>query len=130
MNAIARDPHVSTSPATRLNAQELAFKQRLDGLPEFAMCGYQTGEMRTFRGIVIRKGGSVRGLWSYADGHYRWLPVSCNSETYVTAIPDRALRHMMLLVLKQLLVRRAVRRTPHVVEADVAATDRIYLGLA
>lgn len=97
-------------PHTRLNAHEIAFKQRLDALPEFAMAGYQTGEMRTFHGVVIRRSGSVRGLWTHADGHYRWLPVACNSEPYATASSDRALRHMMLLVLKGLLLRQSIRK--------------------
>ena len=113
----------SATAQTRLNSQEYAFKQRLDALPEFAMCGYQTGEMRTFRGVVIRRSGSVRGLWSFADGHYRWLPVACNSEPYATASGDRAVRQMMLIVLKQLLIRRAVRRT-----SSVSDTSELLLA--
>lgn len=103
---------------TRLNAQELELRSRLDALAEFSLAGYQTGEMRTFRGIVVRRGGSVRGLWSFVDGHYRWLPVACNSEAYATSSIDRAMRHMMLLVLKALLVRRSVRRTPSMMDAQ------------
>jgi hypothetical protein len=98
---------------TRLSSQELALKKRLEQLPEFALAGYQVLENRTVRGVLVRRGGSVRGLWTYADGHYRWIPVGCNSEPYATSHEDRALRHMMLLVLRGLLVRRAVRKTVH-----------------
>lgn len=108
--------------STRLNTQEIELRSRLDALPEFSLAGYQTGEMRTFRGIVIRRGGSVRGLWSFVDGHYRWLPVACNSEAYATASIDRALRHTMLLILKALLVRRSVRRTA---QGEPMSVDRI-----
>lgn len=106
------ESNATASPAySRLNIQELAFKTRLESLPEFDMAGYQAVEMRTFRGVVIRRAGNVRGLWTFADGHYRWIPVGCNSEPYATAHDDRAVRHMMLLVLKGLLLRRAVRKT-------------------
>lgn len=101
----------STLAHSRLNAQEQAFKARLENIPEFELAGYQAVEMRTFRGVVVRRAGSVRGLWTFADGHYRWVPVGCNSEPYATTHEDRALRHMMVLVLKGLLVRRAVRKT-------------------
>lgn len=106
---------------TRLNPQEERFKARLEGLPEFAMAGYQTTEMLTFRGVVIRRTGSVRGLWSYHEGHYRWTPVACRSQGFATPCPDRALRHMMLIVLKSLLVRRAVRRTSVALEDEPAS---------
>lgn len=111
---MSNDFQINTSAVlahSRLNVQEQAFKSRLENLSEFDMAGYQAVEMRTFRGVVIRRAGSVRGLWTFADGHYRWVPVGCKSEPYATAHEDRAVRHMMLLVLKGLLVRRAVRRT-------------------
>jgi hypothetical protein len=107
----AQNNGTATPAHSRLNTQELAFKTRLERLPEFDLAGYQAVEMRTFRGVVIRRAGNVRGLWTFADGHYRWIPVGCNSEPYATAHEDRAVRHMMLLVLKGLLVRRAVRKT-------------------
>lgn len=112
MTITSSDIHpTKTVSNTRLNAHEIAFKDLFERLPEFGLAGYQAVETRTFRGVVIRRAGNVRGLWTYTDGLYRWLPVGCNSEPYATAHEDRALRHMMLLVLKGLLVRRAVRKT-------------------
>lgn len=95
---------------------------RLDSTAEFGLAGYQAGEMRTFRGIAIRRSGSVRGLWSFSDGHYRWLPVGYKSEPYATASLDRAARHMMLLVLKALLVRRSVRRNTEAAAGEAEQT--------
>lgn len=112
MTSTRSDIHPTSALSnTRLNAHEIAFKERLQRLPEFGLAGYQLVEMRTFRGVVVRRAGNVRGLWTYSDGHYRWFPVGCNSEPYATANDERAMRHMMLLVLKGLLVRRAVRKT-------------------
>jgi hypothetical protein len=119
MTASVTQNHI-TATHSRLNAQEIALKKRLEELPEFALAGYQVLENRTFRGVLVRRSGSVRGLWTFTDGHYRWIPVGCNSEPYATGHEDRALRHMMLLVLKGLLVRRAVRKMLH---GDAQAND-------
>ncbi len=124
MTGRVQNSTVGSGAHSRLNTQELAFKGRLELLSEFEMAGYQALEMRTFRGVVIRRAGSVRGLWTFADGHYRWLPVGCNSEPYATAHEDRALRHMMLIILKGLLVRRAVRKTMHPVAGAAAEANR------
>lgn len=97
--------------ATRLNQQELLLRDRLEAMPEFAMAGYATGEMRTFRGLVVRRGGAVRGIWTYADGLYRWVAINSGCDAYATPHIERAARQTMLMVLNSLMVRRAVRQS-------------------
>lgn len=87
-------------------------RDRLNAIPEFTAADFATDEMRTFRGVVIRRSGGVRGLWSFSDGHYRWMPISCRYEPYVTPSFERALRQTMLMVLNSLIVRRAIRQSP------------------
>lgn len=96
---------------SRLNLEEAALRDSLNTIPEFAAADFATDEMRTFRGVVIRRSGGVRGLWSYSDGQYRWLPISSGFEPYVTPSIERALRQTMLMVLNSLIVRRAIRQS-------------------
>ena len=84
-------------------------KERLLDIPEISLSGFQAREGLTGAGVTVLRGRTYFGSWRVTAGTLVWVNASIGEQDHFVENVDEAVRHTLLLILKNLQNTRSVR---------------------
>jgi hypothetical protein len=80
--------------------------QQLADIPEVTLSGFSVREGLAGSGVTVLKGRNYFGSWRLTDGELVWVPANLSEAGHVAVSADEAVRHTLLLILRNLETAR------------------------
>lgn len=83
--------------------------QQLSDIPEVELSGFSAREGLTGSGVTVLKGRTYFGSWRVTGGTLVWNYAAANARNHFEETVEGAVRHTLLLILKNLEIRRDMK---------------------
>ena len=91
-------------------ALDFQLLENLAEIPELGLSGFSVREGLTGAGVTVLKGRTYFGSWRVTAGSLVWVYANVSEQNHFVQSVDEAVRHTLLIILRNLENTRALRQ--------------------